>query len=421
MEISINLERTKNYAIKLIPLMIMAFLLVLSVDSHAEITQNTDSIVNTFKAQSASWAGVLKPYAESLFWTLAFIQFAWSMSTLAFRGNDLGEWASVIVNQIMFIGFFYWLLINITSFGIAILNSFKIAGETAGGVKLEPSKIFNTGLEIVTKMLDAVSAFSPIDSLAMIISSIVVIACFAVITAFTILAMVEGYFVIYAGVLMMGFGGSSWTKDYAVKTLQYGVSVGAKIFVLALLLGILNSIMQQWVVQFNANKNLDIILIIGCSLVFVALVKIIPEIIQGIINGVSPGSGSALTSTIKSAVSGAIGAAAGAAGAGMAASSAGSLASEQLKSAQASGQGPSSAMGKAAFMAGSMMSNMGSAAKEDIGGRLSGSHHGHGTMGGRMSQSMDNKTESSRASTADAGMNQNSSPDNKDDGDNTIS
>lgn len=404
------------------PLLIIAILLLFSVDTHAEITENTDSIVDTFKAQTASWSGVLQPYAENLFWILAFIQFSWAMITLAFRGNDLGEWVTVIVNQILFIGFFYWLLQNITSFGKAILNSFKIAGESAVGVSLEPSKVFNSGLDIVTKMLNAVSAWSPIDSLAMIISSIVVIACFAIITAFTILALVEGYFVIYAGVLMMGFGGSSWTKDYAVKTLQYAVSVGAKIFVLALLLGVLNGIMSKWVSQFNAEKNLDIILIIGCSLVFVALVKIIPELIQGIINGTSPGSGQALTSTIKSAVAAGIGAAAGAAGVGMAAQGAGALASEQLKTAQANGTGPTSTAGKASFMAGSMMKNIGSSLKEDLGGRLSGSHHGHGTMGGRMAQSMNAKADQSRegraAKASDDNMNSKTSPGN---GDNTIS
>ncbi len=422
MDISINLEKTGYYLIRLMPLLIIAILLLFSVDTHAEITENTDSIVDTFKAQTASWSGVLQPYAENLFWILAFIQFSWAMITLAFRGNDLGEWVTVIVNQILFIGFFYWLLQNITSFGKAILNSFKIAGESAVGVSLEPSKVFNSGLDIVTKMLNAVSAWSPIDSLAMIISSIVVIACFAIITAFTILALVEGYFVIYAGVLMMGFGGSSWTKDYAVKTLQYAVSVGAKIFVLALLLGVLNGIMSKWVSQFNAEKNLDIILIIGCSLVFVALVKIIPELIQGIINGTSPGSGQALTSTIKSAVAAGIGAAAGAAGVGMAAQGAGALASEQLKTAQANGTGPTSTAGKASFMAGSMMKNIGSSLKEDLGGRLSGSHHGHGTMGGRMAQSMNAKADQSRegraAKASDDNMNSKTSPGN---GDNTIS
>ncbi|EPX3531562.1 P-type conjugative transfer protein TrbL [Acinetobacter baumannii] len=422
MDISINLEKTGYYLIRLMPLLIIAILLLFSVDTHAEITENTDSIVDTFKAQTASWSGVLQPYAENLFWILAFIQFSWAMITLAFRGNDLGEWVTVIVNQILFIGFFYWLLQNITSFGKAILNSFKIAGESAVGVSLEPSKVFNSGLDIVTKMLNAVSAWSPIDSLAMIISSIVVIACFAIITAFTILALVEGYFVIYAGVLMMGFGGSSWTKDYAVKTLQYAVSVGAKIFVLALLLGVLNGIMSKWVSQFNAEKNLDIILIIGCSLVFVALVKIIPELIQGIINGASPGSGQALTSTIKSAVAAGIGAAAGAAGVGMATQGAGALASEQLKTAQANGTGPTSTAGKASFMAGSMMKNMGSSLKEDLGGRLSGSHHGHGTMGGRMAQSMNAKADQSRegraAKASDDNMNSKTSPGNDD---NTIS
>ena len=36
----------------------------------------------------------------------------------------------------------------------------------------------------------------------------------------------------------MAFGGSRWTKDFAVSTVRYTVSVGAKLFVLQLLVSI---------------------------------------------------------------------------------------------------------------------------------------------------------------------------------------
>lgn len=381
----------------------LLILVLITNNAHADLVNlGANSIVDAFKNKTANWGDKLLPMAKQLFWLLAFIEFAWAMIGLAFRSSDIGDWVSTIINQIMFIGLFYWFLINSTSFGKDILNSFRIAGEQAGGASLAPTQIFNNGIEIVSKMLDSISVTSPIDSLSMVIASIVVIACFALIAAFTILAIVESYFVIYAGILFMGFGGSRWTKDYAVKTLQYAVSVGAKIFVLALILGIANSMIGDWVTAFNAKKNLDVILIIGCSIVFVALVKIIPDLVQGLINGTSMASGGALTSAAAAVGGATLGAASSAVGGAMATKSAGSLASEQLKSAQSNGTAPTSGLGTAGFLAKSMAQNLGSAMKEDIGGKLKGTNLGHGSIGGRMASNMDSKTKDMASSRKEA-------------------
>ena len=53
------------------------------------------------------------------------------------------------------------------------------------------------------------------------------------IAAFMVLALVESYLIISMSVIFMAFGGSRWTKDFAVSTVRYTVSVGAKLFVLA--------------------------------------------------------------------------------------------------------------------------------------------------------------------------------------------
>ena len=190
------------------------------------------------------------------------------------------------------------------------------------------------GVELIKKLLDAVSAWSPIDSLGVLIAAIVIMVCFGLITAFSIVALVESYIIVYAGILLMGFGGSRWTKDYAIRTLQYAMSVGAKLYVLILLLGIGAKIMAKWIADLDAENNVDIVLVIGFAITFLALVKILPDLAQGLINGASYGNGSALTAA-AAAVGGAAGAAAGmAVGAGMAAKGAGALASEQLKTAQ---------------------------------------------------------------------------------------
>ena len=72
----------------------------------------------------------------------------------------------------------------------------------------------------------------------LVMAGLVIEVCFALIAAFMVLALVESYLIISIGVILMAFGGSRWTKDFAISTVRYTVSVGAKLFVLQLLVSI---------------------------------------------------------------------------------------------------------------------------------------------------------------------------------------
>ena len=108
------------------------------------------------------------------------------------------------------------------------------------------------------------------------------------IAAAIILSLVESYIVLSAGVLLMGFGGSRWTKDFALKTVIYAVSVGAKLFVLQLIAGLGAQIIGGWAslpegqsVLAPVNATSNILVIVGSTLVLSVLVKTVPEMIQG--------------------------------------------------------------------------------------------------------------------------------------------
>ena len=171
------------------------------------------------------------------------------------------------------------------------MDSFRTAANQAaissgGSSNLAPSDIFDTGLSIASKVADQTSLFSPASSLGLIVCALVILISFALIAAFLVVSLVESYVVISAGVLLMGFGGSRFTKDYAVRTMTYAVSVGAKLFVLQLLIALGQQIFQTLSQSFEA-KTTDIFVVVGSAIVMLALVKIVPEMIQALINGAS--------------------------------------------------------------------------------------------------------------------------------------
>lgn len=376
-------------------LLALALMGVVGDASAATETNNSlDAITKLYKSNAGKWEGVLRGYAMKLFWLLAFIEFSWAAMMMALKGADFGEWVANVVNQILFIGFFYTLLIHSSEWSGAIVSSFQAAGSAASGSAggtsgISPSNVFDVGLQLASKVMDKSSFWAPADSLGLMLSALIIIICFALIAANLIMALVESYVVISSGVLLMGFGGSRWTKDYAVKVIVYAMSVGAKLFILQLLIGLGETMIQGWVQGFE-TKNTDIFIMVGSSIVMLALTKSIPEIVQGLINGTSFSSGSALTGAAAAVGGAAVGVAAGIAGAGMAAGAAGKLASAQVASQTAAGAGPTSQMGRFASLTGNTLKNLGSSAAQDVGKRLSG-RPAHGTIGGRMSESMNHQ------------------------------
>jgi type IV secretion system protein TrbL len=345
-----------------------------------------DQITSLYRNCARQWEASLGGFALRLFWLLAAIEFAWTAIRLAFRNADLSEWLGELVNQIFFLGLFLALLTNASSWTSAIVESFRAAGAaalSANGVAagLAPSDIFDTGVNIAAKMLEALSVTAPVQSLFVVLAALIILFCFALIAAAIILALVESFIVLSGGVLLMGFGGSRWTKDFALKTLIYAVSVGAKLFVLQLIAGLGAQIIGSWAslpegqsVLAPVNATSNILVIVGSTLVLSVLVKSVPEMIQGLINGTAINTNTGLASGVAQ-LAGSVYAL------GMVVSSARELAREQITEAQGSGQSGSGMIRRS-------LGNMGRAAVANIGNRLSG-RAVHGSRIGQMAGELD--------------------------------
>ncbi|EPK5467362.1 P-type conjugative transfer protein TrbL [Acinetobacter baumannii] len=390
---------------KYIPILIVtALFLIHSNTAMAMGVGVVDDMIQKFADASKNWEGPLLDIAMRLFWLLATIQFAWAMIGLAFKASDFNTWISTIVTQIMFIGFMSWILMNFSSFAGYVIDSFrKAAGQASGQNLFSPSDFFVKAWKLVGDIYDQTSVLEPGNSLGLIIAGIIIMICFALICAFMVVTLVEMYIVISASVILMGFGGTQWTKDYAIRALQYAVSVGAKLFVLQLIAGLGATLMDDWISSADTQDFENIVGMIGCAIILLALTKMIPDIVQGIINGTSIAQGGALTSAMAAVGGGAIGAAIATGGQSAAISSSFKLASEQLKSPSTNGDAANSSQGggKAGSMLGLITQagkNYASGLAGDIGGRLTGQvskHERSGTsLGGRISNSMDAKRES---------------------------
>ena len=251
-----------------------------------------NDIVRDYEAISTSWFSALGPIANKIFWILVAIQLTWSAIWWVIDREDGLAVVSSLLRQVVAIGFFYALLLNGGTWIPAVIQSFSQAGATAAGLTdLSPTGVFDQGLALANKILNATSDLGLLDgffaSLIAGITAIVVVIAFAVIAAQLLVALVESFIVIGAGVLFLGFAGSRWTKFFTERYLSYIASIGVKLFVLYLIMGVGMGIAARWmpVLERGGFSPIPFFYVMGGSLVFVFLTWHIPSVAGSMMAG----------------------------------------------------------------------------------------------------------------------------------------
>jgi type IV secretion system protein TrbL len=269
------------------------------------------SILDEYKGLQTSWITKLLGAAQRLFFLLAAIEVAWSFTLLAIEKADFQALTATIVRKIMWIGIFYAVLLyGVTPAGggwiPAIMDSFHILGQNASSVgPLGPSAIVGFGVNMSVDLLyslkgaDFLTSFA--SSTALVFCAVLIFIAYVAIAIQFVVAMVESYLVIGAGVIFLGFGGSRWTAAYVERYIAYAVSVGMKILVLYLLVGAGMTVSQGWVLVAQtaatspepARTGFDLA---AAAVMFLCVCWMSPKISSAMLGGVASMSGGDLTS-----------------------------------------------------------------------------------------------------------------------------
>jgi type IV secretion system protein TrbL len=249
-------------------------------------------IVRDYEAISTLWFSALSPIAQRIFWTLVAIQLTWSAMWWALdREDGLGALSSLL-RQVVAIGFFYALLVNGATWIPAVTQSFSQAGATAAGIPdLSPSGVFDQGLALANRILNSTADKGLLDkffaSLVASVTALIVVVAFAIIAAQLLVVLVESFIVVGAGVLFLGFAGSQWTRFFTERYLSYIASVGVRLFVLYLIMGVGMDIAARWmsILERGGFSPIPFFYVMGGSLVFVFLTWHIPSVAGSLMAG----------------------------------------------------------------------------------------------------------------------------------------
>lgn len=324
-----------------IALSVCLLVLCCAPPATAQISSNNPSqILQQYRNFRITWITNIWPYANTLFALLATIEFAWSAAVMALEKSDLQSWTSALIRKIMWLGAFYALLLFGRQWIPAIIDSFSRLGGAAAGINgnqgLSPSDVFTQGLNIAAALMDAASSSAfftnPGTSLAVMLSAALVVLAFIAVAIQYIVAIVESYLVVSAGVIFLGFGGSRWTTPYVERYIGLGVSTGVKIMILYMLIGVGMNLSGGWLdeavgIGTSTNPSMTGFDVMGAALIFMMLCWQVPKLFAAVLGGSPALSGGDLLSTGTAVVGGAamvasvgVGAVAAAAGATAAAS-----------------------------------------------------------------------------------------------------
>ncbi|HAV9178714.1 TPA: P-type conjugative transfer protein TrbL [Escherichia coli] len=250
-----------------------------------------DSLLDKFQQVASTWTTVIADYANWLFWGLVLISMVWTFGMMAMQGEGLTGVLAEIVRFFAVIGFFYYLLINGPSISQSIINSMRQLAANALGIStgISPSSIVDMAFAILTKVSSAASIWSPMISTIMITVAIIVLVVMSLIAINMLIMLVSAWVLCYAGVILLGFGGSKWTSDIAINYLRTVLSIGLQLFMMTLIIGIGQSFIDQYysLIRDDVPDLNSLIVLLLASIILLVLTNKLPLLLSGVVGGAS--------------------------------------------------------------------------------------------------------------------------------------
>jgi type IV secretion system protein TrbL len=272
-----------------LPALALVSMVALTVPAFGQDGALLTNLENEVVAAAQGWETTIMQAARSLFWILAGIEIGIAAVWLALAAASLDTWFAELVRRIMFIGLFVFILEQGPGFAKAMVDSLFQIG--AAGGSASPANVFNAGLKVASVMSQK-AQFGLFEdnalAIAAVFAMVIVVVCFSLVAAIFVSVMVEMYVGLLAGMIMLGLGGSSFTKDFAVRYLVYAFSVGMKLMALVMIARIGSEVLLGLADgPTGSDEFLSTLAIGGISVVVFIISIYVPNIVQGVVQGVS--------------------------------------------------------------------------------------------------------------------------------------
>ena len=246
-------------------LLVFILINIIFIDiSWADVPANVlNRTADDFKVAMASWDQSVRNAATYLFYTLLTIAMVWRFSMMAIKGGQLNDIFIDLIRTIMIAGLFTWLVQGVEYAKVfrAIFQGMgQLAMQASGESALPtPSGMLTVGTTAAGKILDTIgwtNALSVESILKLgVAGAILVLYCLIAINV--LLAFIAFYFMTYAGVFLLAFWSTDWTRDTAIMYLKALLARSIEFYGIILLAAASSDIFQNCLNDFVSSSGAD--------------------------------------------------------------------------------------------------------------------------------------------------------------------
>lgn len=295
------------------PMALLVLLFLFSFDAfaaprHGELVSSLTEMFNKQKAPA-----LIFDAAKRTFWMLATMGLVWNLGVILLRRGDFGELFLELIRFIVFTGVFYWLLTESTSengFVYKIINSFATMGERRDveDVAANGDNIIQLGLNVFYKVLQESQNWSDADILVASGLSLGIIVALTFLAAQLALVIIMAWMLAYAGIFLLGLGGTRWTSPVAIGFYKNVLALGASLMLLIFLIKFGEGFLEQQadVVLAGSGDGLDYVSLADMLVVTLLLAVLgikVPGLIYTTVTGSPLGLFGGTASVAGSAIS----------------------------------------------------------------------------------------------------------------------
>ncbi|MCC2624313.1 MAG: conjugal transfer protein TrbL [Burkholderiales bacterium] len=232
----------------------LALILFIFITGSAYAGNVLDTILLSYSEAAKTWSDTLLPVARYIFWFVASLEFIYQFTVKKLLPNELQKlWVFLIVR--VFVASFLAIFALDLNVYTGIISWMARLGALCGGISFtggggvlnySPSAVFELVWKAYSPTLTGIIAVAGTASLIDTAIGLfllglagMIIICILVMVFSVMLVLVEAYFVIFGGIILAGFAGSSWTLNYWQKYLSYVSGVAVRLFCTSLLMGLI--------------------------------------------------------------------------------------------------------------------------------------------------------------------------------------
>ncbi|EOG1264538.1 P-type conjugative transfer protein TrbL [Campylobacter coli] len=296
------LRRFKN-------LIIFIFLLLPNLAFGLE---NSNGVLDLLQNGLESWIPLIKTACLWVFWTLVVIDLVWTFGLKALSGFEFGDFLATLIKKIMYIGIFLFLF-NTDQWLQILFNSFsQLATGVSNGIKITPSNIVTSGVEILLSIWEA-AGLNLAKTLFLLICGLIILIGFLLMAIDLLIVYLKFFLMNVIVFFALALGGLNHFKQIGLNPIMTAIKIGIELLMIqglmALAINITNSAFKEIAQNLTIDLTLQILVI---ALIFCMIAKMVPGIIEAVFNG-SIGESAGASAGFRAVATMAAGAATGAA------------------------------------------------------------------------------------------------------------